>query len=172
MPESLTCSMSKCMILLQCLSILARHRWKKKKKIASCIPRRRLEAIHFPHKARGSEEETFLRLRSFLGQRSQYSSVGFFLNQKILPKALGTILHNNTDKSQLYSTPHTSEPTVLALAGLPKRRRINSQLKITLFQYIQLLRRFGYSVCNSFTKHRCLHLSYLPGFPLQFNREK
>lgn len=32
MPESLTCPMSKCMILLQCLLILARHRWKKKKK--------------------------------------------------------------------------------------------------------------------------------------------
>lgn len=54
MPESLTCPMSKCMILLQCLLILARHRWKKeKKKVASCIPRRRLEATHFPHTARG-----------------------------------------------------------------------------------------------------------------------
>lgn len=31
MPESLTCPMSKCMILLQCLLILTRHRWKKKK---------------------------------------------------------------------------------------------------------------------------------------------
>lgn len=42
----------------------------KEKKIASCIPRRRLEAIHFPHTARGKKEETFLRLRSFLGQCS------------------------------------------------------------------------------------------------------
>lgn len=78
MPGSLTCPMSKCMILLQCLSIFARHRWKKKKKIPSCIPRRRLEAIHLPHKARGREEETFLRLRSFLGQHSQYSFISFF----------------------------------------------------------------------------------------------
>lgn len=29
----------------------------KEKKKASCIPRRRLEAIHFPHKARGKMEE-------------------------------------------------------------------------------------------------------------------
>lgn len=32
-PESLTCPMSKCMILLQCLLILARHRWKKNSKL-------------------------------------------------------------------------------------------------------------------------------------------
>lgn len=51
---------------------------KEKKKIPSCIPRRRLEAIHLPHKARGREEETFLRLRSFLGQHSQYSFISFF----------------------------------------------------------------------------------------------
>lgn len=43
---------------------------KEKKKIESCIPRKRLEAIHFPHEARGKKEETFLRLKSFLGQRS------------------------------------------------------------------------------------------------------
>lgn len=81
------------------------------------------------------------------------------------------MIYNNTDKSQLYSTPHKSEPTVLALAGLSKRQRINSQLKITLVQYIQLLRRFRYSVSNSSTKHNCSNLS-LPRFPLQFNREK
>lgn len=45
-------------MLLQCLQILARHRWKKRK-IASCIPRRRLEAIHFPHKARGKRKKQF-----------------------------------------------------------------------------------------------------------------
>lgn len=80
LPESLTCPMSKCMILLQCLSILARHRWKNKKP-ASCIPRRRLEAIHFPHKVRGKKEETFQRLRSFLGQHS-HTVLFFILTRK------------------------------------------------------------------------------------------
>lgn len=57
----------------------------KRKKIASCIPRRRLEAIHFPHTARGKKEETFLRLRCFLGQHS-HTVLFFILTRKLCLK--------------------------------------------------------------------------------------
>lgn len=129
---------------------------KIKRKIASCIPRRRLEAIHFPHKGRGKRKETILRLRPFLGQHRQHNLFYFFQIKKILPKALGTII---TQISPSYTAFTQVSLQVLALAGQSKRQGINGQLKTTLFQYIQLLRRVRYSGWNSFTKHRCSHLS-------------
>lgn len=76
-PKSPACLMSKSMRLVcdaapvSMDSSQARVE-RKKEKIASCTPRRRLEAIGFPHKARGKREETIPRLRSFLGQHSQH----------------------------------------------------------------------------------------------------
>lgn len=171
MPESLTCPMSKCMILLQCLLILARHRWKKKKNSKLHPQEEAGSNSPSPHSKGGKKGRNISETQVLPGAAQSYSFV-FYFNQKILPKTLGTIIYNNADKSQLHSTPHTSEPTVLALASLSKRQRINSQLTTTLNIHNYVLRRFGYSVCNSSTKHGCSHLRYLPRFPLQFNREK
>lgn len=133
MPESLTCPMSKCMILLQCLLILARHRWKKKKN-SQLHPQEEAGSNSLSPHSKGKKGRNVSETQVLPGAMQSYSFV-FYFNQKILPKALGTIIYNNTDKSQLQGTPHTSEPTVLALAGLSKRQRINTQLKFTLSIY-------------------------------------